>query len=74
MSEDGSLARLQVEPDGSTTQVGFTPRPRRLWARPTMILGVVLCIGTAVLLDSERAKRRRLLHKIRTWIEDEDGG
>jgi hypothetical protein len=53
LTGDGRLARVQVEHDGSTTPVASTPPPRRLWARPTMILGVVLFIGTAVLLDSE---------------------
>jgi hypothetical protein len=53
LTDDGRLARVQVEHDGTTTPVDFTPQPRRLWARPTMILGIVLFIGTAVLLDSE---------------------
>jgi hypothetical protein len=53
LAEDGRLARVQVEHDGSTTPVDFTPRPRRLWARPTIALGIVLFVGTAILLDSE---------------------
>jgi len=55
LDKRGQLERLRVEPDGATSPLAPPTPPKRRWAGPTAIVGLVLFLGTAIFIGIQDA-------------------